>query len=146
MRTTYNNRHFQPGLDFQGTSQCLSIVGRKERGYAHKVRLLFGNIVSYVLKSGPKMVIPVKHGEGAGIRVMIVFLKVGKLRGEGNCPAAMALVVIFHEDFHVSIGSLDDSLEHAEPQRLEPDVCVVKVLNGRLDEQDFHMSLVILAW
>jgi hypothetical protein len=29
-------------------------------------------------------------------------------------------------------------LEHAEPQGLKPDVRVVEILNGRLNEQDFH--------
>jgi hypothetical protein len=33
------------------------------------------------------------------------------------------------------------SFEHAEPQRLEPDLSVVKIADRRLDEKKFQMRL-----
>jgi hypothetical protein len=47
-------------------------------------------------------------------------------------------MVILDNDFHVRQVFLDRGFYIAEPDRLEPHVGVVKILDGRLDENDFH--------
>lgn len=146
MRTTHNNGHFQTGLDFTGTSQCLPIIRGKERGYAHQVWPFFCDIASNVLKSSPEMVILVKHGEGAGIRVMVICIEVGKLRGESDRSSAIALVIIPDQNIYIRKGFPDNSLEHTDPQGLETDVCVVKILNWRLEKENFHRIYSAILW
>jgi len=48
-------------------------------------------------------------------------------------------VIVFDSHLHVGQELLGCRLEHAEPQGLKPDVCVVEILNWRLNEQNFHV-------
>jgi hypothetical protein len=81
------------------------------------------------------MVIMIKRGKRTAVRVWEVFSKIGKLGGNGYGPAAPSLMKVPNRDLPVGQVFTHRGFQHAKPQRLKPDVGVIKVLHRRLEEQ-----------
>ena len=58
-------------------------------------------------------------------------------------PAAS--VEIFDDDFNFRQMFINRCFQIAETNRLKPDISVVEVLHRRLDEENFHDSLIAYA-
>ncbi len=75
-----------------------------------------------------------KGRERAGIGKSVILFEIGQFHWEGDGFPAMALVVVLDDHLNTRHVFLENRLEHAEPKRLEPDVRVIEILNGRLNQ------------
>jgi hypothetical protein len=97
------------------------------------------NLFPDLFKGSAEMVVMEKGGEGTRVRIPEVLAEVGKTGGQRNAFASMSLVIVPYGDLDVGKELLGRSLEHAEAQGLKSDVRVVKILNRRLNQKNFHV-------
>jgi hypothetical protein len=125
-------------LYFLGAGEGFPVIRREEGGDAHQIGFFVSDILSDLFKGSAEMVVMKKHREGTRVGIFEILAEVGKVAGQRNGFASATLVIVTDEDLNVRQEFFGCGLEHAEPQGLKPDVRVVEILNGWLDEQDFH--------
>jgi len=96
------------------------------------------HIIHNLLEGSAEMVVMEEGGEGTRVSMPEVLAEVGKVGRQRNGFAPVPLVIVLDYDLDVGKKFLGCSLEHAESQGLKPDVRVVEILNGRLNEKDLH--------
>lgn len=79
-------------------------------------------------------------GERRFIRRWIIFRQVSQLFRNRDSPSAAAAMVIFNQDIDIRQELLDRRFDIAKPDGLQAHIGVVKVLDGRLDKDDFHWA------
>jgi hypothetical protein len=138
VRSAHQHRDSEALSYLGGAGEGLAVIGRKEGGDAHEVRLFASHILCNRFKRSTEMVVVKERGEGTCVGMLEVLTEVGKLGGQRNGFASVPLVIVSDHDLDVGQKLSGRPLEHAKPKRLKANACVVKVLNRRLDQDNFH--------
>jgi len=107
---------------------------------ADQIGLPGRRLLPYGVAGGSKMEVVPEGGKGAQILVCIIRPQITEVFRQRDGSPAAAVMAIQDLDLHVGQVPSRGRLEHAESQGLKPDLGVVEILDGGLDEKNFHES------
>ena len=81
-----------------------------------------------------------KGREWRFVRHRVVVGEISKLLGNRHRPSAATAVVVFDDDVNIGKMLLDRGFQITKPDRLQPHVGIVEVLDRRLDEQELSLG------
>src|SRR5262245_16390665 len=133
MRTTHDHRNVKLFLHARGNFEHLTVVGCEERRDTDDVGPNFSYISFDLIERLSEVIVSMKSRKWRLVRYRVVVGEITELLGNRYRPSAASGVVILDDNFNFGQMLFDCGFEITESDRLQPNVCVIKVLDRRLD-------------